>query len=185
VGEREWNEAVGGESACSRFRRVNVAVTVRERVENTGPGRRWPKYPPLRRPSRLCAALRPLRGADAALTDASAAGVAGHEEHVCSSVLKENRSATAAGPVLGSCSIGGRMEYDREKVDEMVLALLWLTLAGDGRAWKGHDWDALERLHERGYISDPKSKAKSVAMTEEGERRARELFARHFGGKVE
>jgi hypothetical protein len=37
------------------------------------------------------------------------------------------------------------MEYDREKVDEMVLALLWLTLAGDGRAWKGHDWDALAR----------------------------------------
>ena len=77
------------------------------------------------------------------------------------------------------------MEYDREKVDEMVLALLWLTLAGDGRAWKGHDWDALERLHERGYISDPKSKAKSVILSEEGERRARELFARHFGGKVE
>ena len=77
------------------------------------------------------------------------------------------------------------MEYDREKVDEMVLALLWLTLGGDGRAWKSHDWDALNRLHERGYISDPKSKAKSVAMTEEGERRARELFARHFGGPVE
>ena len=77
------------------------------------------------------------------------------------------------------------MEYDREKVDEMVLALLWLTLSGDGRAWKGHDWDALERLHERGYISDPKTKAKSVVLSEEGERRARELFARHFGGKVE
>jgi hypothetical protein len=76
------------------------------------------------------------------------------------------------------------MDYDRDKVDEMVLALLWLTLGGDGRSWKGHDWDAMERLHERGYISDPKSKAKSVVMSEEGERRARELFARHFGGKV-
>jgi hypothetical protein len=52
------------------------------------------------------------------------------------------------------------MEYDRDKVDEMVLALLWLTPAGDGRAWKGHDWDALDRLHAKGYISDPKSKAK-------------------------
>jgi len=76
------------------------------------------------------------------------------------------------------------MEYDREKVDEMVLALLWLTLAGDGRAWKSHDWDALARLYERGYISDPKTKAKSVVLSEEGERRARELFARHFGGGV-
>ena len=51
------------------------------------------------------------------------------------------------------------MEYDRDKVDEMVLALLWLTPAGDGRAWKGHDWDTLDRLHAKGYISDPKSKA--------------------------
>lgn len=75
------------------------------------------------------------------------------------------------------------MEYDRDKVDEMVLALLWLTPAGDGRAWKGHDWDALDRLHEKGYISDPKSKAKSVVLTEEGERLSRELFARHFGRK--
>jgi hypothetical protein len=68
------------------------------------------------------------------------------------------------------------MEYDREKVDEMVLALLALTMFPEGpgvRAWKCHDWDAMERLHERGYISDPKSKAKSVVMTEEGGRRAR------------
>jgi hypothetical protein len=42
-------------------------------------------------------------------------------------------------------------------------------------------------LHERGYISDPKSKAKSVVMTEEGERRAaaRELLAQHRGWAVE
>jgi hypothetical protein len=39
----------------------------------------------------------------AVLTDASAAGVAGHEEHVCSSVLKENRSAT----VEPSSGMGG------------------------------------------------------------------------------
>jgi hypothetical protein len=75
------------------------------------------------------------------------------------------------------------MEYDRNKVDEMVLALLWLTQTGHGRAWKGHDWDALGRLHEKGYISDPKSKAKSVLLSEEGERRSRELFERHFCGQ--
>ena len=72
------------------------------------------------------------------------------------------------------------MEYDNDKIDEMVLALLWLTPAGQGRAWKSHDWEALERLHARGYISNPKSKAKSVVFSEEGERRARELFERHF-----
>jgi hypothetical protein len=75
------------------------------------------------------------------------------------------------------------MEYDPDKVDEMVLALLWLTLAGNRRAWKSHDWDALERLHTKGYISDPRSGAKSVVFSEEGERRAQELFERHFGRK--
>lgn len=77
------------------------------------------------------------------------------------------------------------MEYDKDKVDEAVLALLYLTMFEDKpgwRAWKSYDWDALNRLHEKGYISDPKSKAKSVVMTEEGAKRARELFEKHFTG---
>jgi hypothetical protein len=40
------------------------------------------------------------------------------------------------------------MDYDQDKVDEMALALLWLTQTGDGRAWKGHDWVAMDRLPE-------------------------------------
>ena len=75
------------------------------------------------------------------------------------------------------------MEYDKDKVDEMVLALLSLTMFREGsgwRAWKGHDWDAMDRLHEKGYISDPKSKAKSVVVTEEGAKHALELFERYF-----
>jgi hypothetical protein len=71
-------------------------------------------------------------------------------------------------------------DYDREKVDETVLALLWLTLHDDHRAWKGHDWDVLDRLHKRGFIDDPKNKAKSVLLTEEGKQRSSELFARYF-----
>jgi len=54
-------------------------------------------------------------------------------------------------------------------------------MATERAAWKGHDWDVLDRLYERGYISDPKRKSKSVALTEAGERLARELFARNFG----
>jgi hypothetical protein len=79
------------------------------------------------------------------------------------------------------------MDYDQDKVDEMVLALLWLTSFNEdqygARAWKGHDWDAMERLHAKGYISDPKSMAKSVVLSEEGERLSRELFERHFACK--
>jgi hypothetical protein len=76
------------------------------------------------------------------------------------------------------------MEYDLDKVDEVVLALLQLTRCGEARAWKGHDWDTLERLYEKGYILDPKNKAKSVVLTEEGERRSCELFEKHFAKPI-
>ena len=52
------------------------------------------------------------------------------------------------------------------------------------RAWKGFDWDTLNRLHEKGYISNPVGKAKSVGMSEEGFLRAKELFERHFAMKA-
>ena len=73
------------------------------------------------------------------------------------------------------------MNYDPNKVDDMVLALLHLTSSSDRgivRAWKSHDWDALDRLCEKGLISDPKTKAKSVVLSEEGAQRAKELFER-------
>ena len=77
------------------------------------------------------------------------------------------------------------MAFDTDKVDEVVLALLHLNSfvsSGTTRAWKGFDWESLDRLHARGLVSDPRSKAKSVILSEEGERLAGELFARHFGG---
>jgi hypothetical protein len=49
------------------------------------------------------------------------------------------------------------------------------------RAWKGHDWDALDRLHQKALISDPKTKAKSVVLRDEGARRAKELFQKLCG----
>ncbi|MBA4136923.1 MAG: hypothetical protein C0518_06360 [Opitutus sp.] len=78
------------------------------------------------------------------------------------------------------------MNYDPRKVDDAVLALLWLTSFREKkdwplRAWKGHDWDAMNRLHEAGFIDDPRSKNKSVLFTGEGERRAEELFTQLFG----
>ena len=75
------------------------------------------------------------------------------------------------------------MPHDEAKIDEMVLALLYLTTVRDDvgvRAWKGQDWEAMERLHDAGFISDPKSKAKSVVMTDEGAKRSKELFERYF-----
>ena len=79
------------------------------------------------------------------------------------------------------------MKPNTDKIDDAVLALLHLTSFTEGkgefaytRAWKGHDWAALNRLHEKGLIGDPVGKAKSVALTEEGRKRAQELFERLF-----
>ena len=66
----------------------------------------------------------------------------------------------------------------------MILALMYLNFHSDRfgvRSWKGFDWDSMNRLHDKGFISNPKSKAKSVAMTDEGQQRAEELFKLHFG----
>lgn len=74
-------------------------------------------------------------------------------------------------------------EIDEEKVDEAVLALLYLTTFRDEpcwRAWKSHNWDSLDRLHQMGYISDPATKAKSVVLTEEGAKRSQDLFEKYF-----
>ena len=79
------------------------------------------------------------------------------------------------------------MEYDKNKVDEMILALLYLTTFKDGiafRAWKGLDWDSLDRLHEKGYIGNPKGKAKSMTLSEEGAKLSEELFKKNFGSSA-
>lgn len=76
------------------------------------------------------------------------------------------------------------MELDTQKIDEAVLALLYLGLHDDGRAWKGFDWEAMNRLHEQGFISDPRGKAKSVVFTEFGLERSRQLIEERFG-KIE
>ncbi len=73
------------------------------------------------------------------------------------------------------------MDIDTEKIDEAVLALLQLTLHNTVRAWKGHDWDALDRLHRKGMIHDPVGKAKSVVLTDEGLAESARLFRKLFG----
>ncbi len=51
-----------------------------------------------------------------------------------------------------------------------MLAVLSLTLHQPGpyQAWKGFDWAALDRLHAKGLIDDPKNKNTSVGLTDEG-----------------
>ncbi len=77
------------------------------------------------------------------------------------------------------------MEFNKDKVDEYTLALLYLVMWEENNyarmAWKNFDWDTMNRLCEKGYIFDPKNKSKSVAVTEEGFNKAKELFQKFFG----
>jgi len=47
------------------------------------------------------------------------------------------------------------MATNKDKIDDAALALLYITLHDDYRAWKGMDWGVLGRLHEKGMIHDP------------------------------
>lgn len=75
------------------------------------------------------------------------------------------------------------MDYNQDKVDEATLALLYLNMWDEDagtRTWKGFDWDTLDRLYQKGFIHDPKGKAKSIAVTPEGRKMAEELFLKLF-----
>ena len=72
------------------------------------------------------------------------------------------------------------IKIDEQKVDEVVLALLYMTLHDDYRAWKGYDWNVMNRLHEKGYIENPVNKSKSVFFTDEGLAESKRLFHAMF-----
>ena len=75
------------------------------------------------------------------------------------------------------------MEIDWQKVEEATLALMHFTTFEDGgvhRSWKGHDLEVLNRLHEKGWISNPATKAKSVVLSEEGRELSKKLFKANF-----
>ena len=72
-------------------------------------------------------------------------------------------------------------DVDTDKLAEAAIAILSLTLHDSGRVWKSLDWDLMELLEEKGWIVDARSKAKSVVLTEDGERLAKQFLQRHFG----
>ncbi len=72
------------------------------------------------------------------------------------------------------------MKIDEDRIDEVVLALLHLTLHAHDRAWKSFDWGVMNRLHDKGLIDDPIGKAKSIAFTDEGLQESERLFRQFF-----
>ncbi len=73
------------------------------------------------------------------------------------------------------------MKLDTDKIDDAVLALLLLGLHDQYRVWKSFDWDAMHRLHEKGLISDPVGKAKTVVLSERGMAESKRLIEQLFG----
>lgn len=74
------------------------------------------------------------------------------------------------------------MNYDNARIDDAVLALLAAFSLDDSRAWKGFDFEVMNRLHAQGYIDNPISKAKSVWLTPQGLEQGRKIAERLFGG---
>ncbi|KAI2673964.1 DUF6429 family protein [Pseudomonas sp. TNT3] len=76
------------------------------------------------------------------------------------------------------------MEYDEKMIEDAVLALLATFSTDKGNAWKGYDFEVMNRLHEHGFIENPVSKNKSIWLTSKGLERGRQIAGRLFGEKT-
>ncbi len=72
------------------------------------------------------------------------------------------------------------MNTDEDKIDEAALALMYLTLHDECRAWKQIDWEVTNRLFDKGLICNPVGKSKSVVLTDEGLKQCEALFKKLF-----
>lgn len=68
------------------------------------------------------------------------------------------------------------------QVQDLTLALLYLTRFREQdlpywRSWKGHDFDALNALSDQKMIGDSRHRSKSVVLTEDGIRKAKEILS--------
>jgi transketolase N-terminal domain/subunit len=72
------------------------------------------------------------------------------------------------------------MNYNQARIDEVVLALLGASEFENGRVWKRIDFAVMDRLHEKGLITDPHGKQESVYLTATGLALARQLAAKYF-----
>lgn len=75
---------------------------------------------------------------------------------------------------------------NQKRIDDAVLALLYLgrheasRMTNEVRTCKTFDWDAMNRLYEKGLITDPVNKNKAVTFTDEGLKQSERLFRELF-----
>ena len=81
-----------------------------------------------------------------------------------------------------------KMDYDRDKVDEVVLALMYLTTfenRGGYRAMKQFALDHLDRLEDKALIGGVRTQLKSIVLTTLGEQLSARYFRKHFADGLE
>ena len=78
------------------------------------------------------------------------------------------------------------IQNSEQKIEELTLLLISLTswketITGIDvtRAWKNYDFDILNALTEKGYISESK-RSKLVILTDEGLKKANELIKKYL-----
>lgn len=69
------------------------------------------------------------------------------------------------------------MEIDEDKIDDAVLALLWLTPHNERCAWKSFDWDVTSSASEE---ADCRPCEQDEVLADEGLQRSEELFRALF-----
>lgn len=73
------------------------------------------------------------------------------------------------------------MEYDKDRIEEVLLALLGVFEFENGRVWKRYDFATMDALHAKGLISEPHGRQESIHLTDKGMRLAKEMAAKYFG----
>ena len=91
---------------------------------------------------------------------------------------RQTRAPASIGAVCGSGSKTAKTLGINQLITDG-----YLTLHDGCRAWKSVDWEATNRLHEKGLIEVPPNKAKSVVFTEQGLKEAERLFKELFAKK--
>lgn len=72
-------------------------------------------------------------------------------------------------------------------IKELTMLLMYLTRFNEGgrfgtsmdMAWKGYDFHIIDQLDEEDYIRQGSRRSKSVTITEEGEKLAKELLDKY------
>jgi hypothetical protein len=68
------------------------------------------------------------------------------------------------------------MATDTKRIDDVVLALFYLTLHDQSHASTSFAPEVLQRLHESGMIGDPAENWDSIELTPDGLQRSKKLF---------